>query len=155
MSASADYCELCDMSLAFCPHGQPKPAPAPEPAATVAAPRTRAPRSSPPRKAATPRAAASAKQPVVTKRTAPRRWSRPEDFEAAIVVVLTEAGGELANDDALAALEELLADRLTVGDREKSPTGELRWHLAARKARQKLINEGRMSRPRPGVWALG
>ncbi|NYG58594.1 hypothetical protein BJ980_001517 [Nocardioides daedukensis] len=87
-------------------------------------------------------------------RTAPRRWTPPEELAVAVVVVLTEAGGELSNADALAALEEMLGDRLTEGDREKSPTGELRWHLAARKARQSLIADGRMVKSKPGTWTL-
>lgn len=133
------------MSLAYCPHGRPEPRPEPKP--------TKAPT---PRRRSTPPATTrkSAVRPAVSVRTKPRRWTPPEDFKPAIIVVLTDAGGELAKDAALAAIEDLVGDRLTEGDRQKAPTGELRWQLAARKARQSLIAEGRLTKVTPGYWTL-
>lgn len=87
-------------------------------------------------------------------RTKPRRWTPAEEFAAGIMVVLAEAGGELSKDAALTALEDLVGERLTEGDRQKAPTGELRWHLAARKARQSLIADGQMRNVTPGYWTL-
>jgi hypothetical protein len=43
---------------------------------------------------------------------------------------------------------------LLPGDREETPSGELRWRYAARRARMALIEEGLMTKGRPGVWQL-
>lgn len=138
MSAE-DYCELCDLPTSQCIHGRPPPSP------PAAAPARVAPvRRSTPRKAATSSPA----------RTAPRRWTPPDVFGPEILAVLREAGGELDADDLFLALETRMAERLTGADREKTPEGELRWRYAARRARQALIAEGRMTAGRPGVWAL-
>ena len=87
-------------------------------------------------------------------RTAPRKWTPPEVFAPAIVSTLTEAGGELEQEDLFRRLEELMADRLTDADHQTTPEGELRWRYAARKARQTLLAEGVMTKGRPGVWQL-
>lgn len=140
-----DYCELCDLPLSQCPHGRPAPAPAP----AVAKPAT--PRK--PKAPAAPRARRSNDPPVSSRQTA-RRWTPPEQLEPLIIQLLTEADGELSNDEALAAIEERLTDHFRPGDRDRTPTGELRWQLAARKARQSLIRQGLMTKVRPGVWTL-
>lgn len=103
---------------------------------------------------ATPARTRPTSRTAVSVRTRPRRWTPAEEFAAAIVVVLTEAGGELPRDAALAALEDLVGDRLTEGDRDKGPTGEVRWQAAARKARQRLISDGQMVNTTPGLWTL-
>jgi hypothetical protein len=83
-----------------------------------------------------------------------RRWSRPEALKPLILAVLTEAGGELDAEDLFLELEIAAEDHLRPGDRETTPTGELRWQYAARRARVELINEGVMASGTPGVWRL-
>ncbi|WP_243056640.1 hypothetical protein [Nocardioides sp. SR21] len=138
---SDDYCDLCDLPLSTCVHGMP-PAPPPPPAPPKA-PRVRT---------ATVRKSAAA--PATTTRTAPRKWTPPEVLAPGIVATLTEAGGELEQEELFRRLEELMADRLTDADRQTTPEGELRWRYAARKARQTLLSEGVMTKGRPGIWAL-
>ena len=75
-------------------------------------------------------------------------------FKPLIIRVLEEAGGELEADEALLALEILADDRLLPGDMEATPQGELRWQYAARRARVALVDEGVMTRTKPGVWEL-
>lgn len=146
MSDEDDYCELCDLPRSTCIHGMPKPVIPPDPPKPARAPRKAAPRAAKPAKAAA----------SVTTRTsaAPRRWSAPADFVPHIVAMLTEAEGGLPTDDALARLEERVADDLRPGDREKSPQGEQRWRTAARKARRELVTSGILSDAQPGVWQL-
>lgn len=136
MSAE-DYCELCDLPKSQCIHGNP-PAPPPAPV------RKAKPRASSP----------SAKQPAASTRRLPRKWTPPDEFRSAILLLLEEAGGELEQQDLFVVLEQRMGERLTEGDHEKTPEGELRWRYAARRARQALIAEGAMTRSRPGVWAL-
>ncbi len=137
MDASTDYCELCDLPRSQCIHGRPPPEPASAP-------------TPPPRKRTTPRP---------TARTAPakpvvRRWTPPEVFKPLIVTALEQAGGQLEADDALLALEVLAEDRLVPGDHELTPSGELRWHYAARRARVALVDEGVLTKTTPGLWQL-
>ena len=138
MSAPTDYCDLCDLPKSQCVHGRPPP-PAPEQAVK------------PPPK---PR-----KRPA-TRRTSPpgepvrRRWTPPDAFKPLILTVLTEAGGSLDAEDAFVELERLAGDRLLPADSERTPEGELRWRHAARRARVALIDEGLMTKARPGVWQL-
>lgn len=140
MSASDDYCELCDLPKSQCIHGRP-PA---EPAKAVAAPPSPRKRTTTPRR--TPGAPAA--KPVT------RRWTPPEEIKPLILSVLEEAGGELDAEDAFLELEILLEDRMRPGDQETTPEGELRWRYAARRARIALIQEGLMVKARPGVWQL-
>lgn len=83
-----------------------------------------------------------------------RRWTPPEVFKPLILTALQRSGGELAADDLFLELEILAEDRLLPGDMEKTPEGELRWRYAARRARVALIDEGLMTKGRPGVWQL-
>jgi hypothetical protein len=134
-----DYCELCDLPLSQCVHGRPEPKPAPvEPKATPV--RTR---STTARVPGTP-----------VKKSAPRRWTSPDELKAPIVALLQEHGGELDADDVFPTLDERLGEALRPGDREPSPTGEPRWQLAARKARRALQDEGVIEPGTPGVWRL-
>ena len=137
MSASAEYCELCDLPKATCVHGQPPPAPKP---VTRPAPQAR----------------------TVTRKVVPgappkrvqRRWTAPDALKSPILTVLQGAGGELDAEDLFLELEILVDERLLAGDRETTPEGELRWQYAARRARQALVSEGLMAKGRPGVWEL-
>ena len=137
MSEPDPRCDLCDLPLSQCVHGQPPP---PKPVMAPPKPRKRAP-------ARTAGLAAPTK-PVN------RRWSRPEDLKPFILAVLRAAGGELDADDLFLELEIAAEDHLRPGDRETTPTGELRWHYAARRARVELINDGLMTSGTPGVWRL-
>ena len=139
MSAPDDYCELCDLPKSQCPHGQPPPPP--KEAVTKAPPR--------PRKQAAPRRPAeSAPRPVRL------RWTPPDVFKPLIITALEQAGGELEADELFLELEILAEDRLRPEDSETTPEGELRWRYAARRARMSLIDEGLMTKGRPGVWQL-
>ena len=140
MSEPDPRCDLCDLPLSQCVHGQPPPAPKPV-AVTPPKPRKQAP-------SRTPGAAAAPAKPVN------RRWSRPDDLKPLILSVLKEAGGELDAEDMFLELEIAAEDQFRPGDRETMPTGELRWRYAARRARVDLINEGLMVPGTPGVWRL-
>jgi hypothetical protein len=137
MTASDDYCELCDLPLSQCIHGRPPPQPAIKP---------------PPK----PRKRAAARPPVgaMSRKPVNRRWTPPEVFKPLILAVLQEAGSELDADELFLELEIAADDRLLPGDRETTPEGEPRWQYAARRARVELINEGLMTRGVPGVWKL-
>jgi hypothetical protein len=138
MTAPEAYCELCDLPLAHCVHGQPPP-PKPEPKA----PKTRK------RAAPKPRVAGAPPRAPATL-----RWTRPEALKPLILAVLTQAGGELEADELFLELEIMAEDRLLPGDRETTPEGEPRWQYAARRARVALIGEGLMTKGLPGVWKL-
>jgi hypothetical protein len=75
-------------------------------------------------------------------------------FKPLILSVLEQAGGELEADELFLELEILTEDTLLPGDSERTPEGELRWQYAARRARVALIDEGLMTKNRPGVWQL-
>jgi hypothetical protein len=83
-----------------------------------------------------------------------RRWTPPEVFKPLILAVLEEAGGELDADELFLELEIMADDQLRPGDRETTPGGELRWQYAARRARLALVDEGLMTKGKPGVWQL-
>lgn len=137
MNASSDYCELCDLPRSQCVHGLPPPQP-------------REPADKPPKVKKPPAARARS----TTAKPVARRWTPPEVFKPLIIAVLEEAGGSLETDEALLELEILADDRLLPGDREATPQGELRWRYAARRARMALVDEGVMTRSKPGVWEL-
>ena len=139
MTADDDYCELCDLPRSQCPHGRPPP---PEPTKATPPPK---PKTRPVTRKRTPAAPAKA----VT-----RRWTPPEAFKPLILTVLEQAGGELDADELFLELEILAEDRLKPEDSETTPEGELRWRYAARRARVALIDEGLMTKGRPGVWQL-
>jgi len=138
MTATDDYCDLCDLPKSQCIHGLP---PTPKPVA-------KAPPQ--PRK----RAAARSRTPGVAAKPVSRRWTPPEAFKPLILAVLRETAGELEADELFLELEIMADDRLLPGDRETTPEGEPRWQHAARRARVALINEGLMTKGRPGVWQL-
>ena len=140
MSASAEYCDLCDLPLATCVHGRPPPPPKP---ATRPAPS----------RAVTRRTTAKS-APSAPRKPVRHRWTTPEALKTPILTVLQDAGGELDAEDFFLELEILVEDRLLEGDRDTTPEGELRWQYAARRARQALVTEGLMTKGRPGVWEL-
>ena len=135
MTESDAYCDFCDLPLAQCIHGRPPPVAV----ATPPKPKKRTP--------ARPRVADVAK-PVNL------RWTPPAVFKPLILEVLREAGGELDVDDLYLELEIAAEDQLRPGDSETTPSGELRWQYAARRARLELVDEGLMVKGTPGVWRL-
>lgn len=140
--SDVDYCELCDLPKSTCIHGNPPPPPPPAAKRTTAPPRT-------------PGTRRTAAPPPPPPRVVNTKWTSPVAFEQVILEVLDEHGGEMEQEDLFVALEEVMADRLKPADHERTPEGELRWRYAARKARQSLIADGRMSKGKPGVWVLG
>jgi hypothetical protein len=140
MTASDDYCDLCDLPRSQCIHGRP-----PEPPKPVA-------KAAPARRKTT--AATRTRTPGATAKPVVHRWTPPDTFKPLILEVLKEAGGALESDELFLELEIAAEDRLLPGDRETTPEGELRWQYAARRARQSLIKEGVMTRGGPGVWQL-
>jgi hypothetical protein len=139
MNAPDDYCELCDLPKSQCVHGQPPPPPK---EAIVSGPK--------PRKRPAPRARTSA----VPEKVVTRRWTPPEAFKPLIITVLEQAGGELEAEDLFLELEILAEEQLLPEDSATTPEGELRWRYAARRARVSLIDEGLMTKGRPGIWQL-
>ena len=75
-------------------------------------------------------------------------------FKPLILTVLEQAGGELEAEDVFLELEILMDDRLLPEDSATTPEGELRWRYAARRARVSLVDDGLMTKGRPGVWQL-
>lgn len=139
MSTSDDYCDLCDLPRSQCIHGRPPPMPK---QVTKSPPK--------PRK----RPTTSRRSPATPDKVVTRRWTPPDVFKPLILTVLEQAGGELDADELFLELEILAEDRLLPGDSETTPEGELRWRYAARRARVALIDEGLMTKAKPGVWQL-
>ena len=141
MTAPDEYCDLCDLPKSQCIHGMPPPSVA-APAPKKAAPRPR------------PKKDVTTRTPAAPERVVNRRWTSPEELKPLILGVLTEAGGALDAEELFLELELRLEDRFRAGDQETTPEGELRWRYAARRARVALIDEGMMTKSRPGVWQL-
>src|SRR4029077_11908543 len=137
MHATDDYCELCDLPRSQCPHGRPPPVPK----KVVASPPK-------PKK----RPTASVRSSAVPKKLGTRRRTPPDALKPLILAVLEQAGGELEADELFLELEIVAEDRLLPEDSETTPEGELRWRYAARRARVALIDEGLMTKGRPGLW---
>ncbi len=135
-----DYCDLCDLPLSTCIHGMPAPPPAP-----VAAPSARAPRATATRKPSV-RATTSTPSPV-------RKRTEQETFRPYIVELLKDEGA-LETAEVMAFLEDRMAEVLLERDRQKAPSGEVRWHTAARSERKAMIDEGLIVPAQPGIWQL-
>lgn len=133
---SDDYCELCELPKSQCVHGMPAPPP------------------TPPKPASQPRVRKKVASPTASRSAAARRWTPPEHFKPAILSVLEGAGGELEADRLFEELEAVVREDLKPADVERTPEGELRWQYAARRARVALIEEGLMTKSRPGHWQL-
>jgi hypothetical protein len=149
-AVAEDYCDLCDLPLSTCIHGMPAPPPAPAPAARA----PRAPRAlratgeaRAPRATATPKRTAAAVRP-----SAPRVRTDQEAFRPFIIRLLKDEGA-LETAEVMELLAEQMADVLLDRDKQKAPTGEIRWHTAARAERKAMIDEGLMA-PAKGIWQL-
>jgi len=134
-----DYCDLCDLPLSTCIHGMPAPPPAP-----AAVPSARAPRATATRK---PSVRTTSKPSPVRKRT------EQETFRPYIVQLLKDEG-PLETAEVMELLEERMTEVLLERDRQKAPTGEVRWHTAARAERKAMIDEGLIVPAQPGIWQL-
>lgn len=147
------YCDLCDLPLSTCVHGMP----APPPVEVKPAPRTKTPPRVPGTRASAPAAAVDAK-PVkadISVRRADAKRTPQRYYRHYILEALVEAGGKGSTDDVLADVERLMEDVLLDGDRDKMPTGELRWRNAARFERKAMLDEGLLLPvTQPGVWEL-
>lgn len=138
-----EYCDLCDLPLATCVHGMPKPPPPPP-----AAPRT--PRASTPR---TSTRATATRTTTTTPSRAPSRITDQSAFRPHIVRIL-KVEGSLETEDMLLELEMAMEDELRERDRQPTPTGEVRWHQSARSERKAMIDAGLMAGGKPGIWEL-
>jgi hypothetical protein len=138
-----EYCDLCDLPLATCVHGMPKPAPTP-------APSPRTPRAATSRTSA-PRAAGV--RTTTTPSRAPSRVTDQSAFRPHIVRIL-KLEGSLETEDMLLELEMAMEDELRERDRQPTPTGEIRWHQSARSERKAMIDAGLMAGGKPGIWEL-
>jgi len=150
MTSTEDYCELCDLPLSQCVHGNP-PAPPPEKAPKKAStPRVAAPRAS--RTSARASAAPVAKTTVSNR---PPRRTPQRDFRPYILAALQDSGGSADVEDVMAEVARRMDEVLRPADHETVNQGELRWRYAARLERRAMQDEGLMLPPRhPGVWEL-
>src|SRR3954454_18880063 len=130
MSASDDYCELCDLPRSQCIHGQPPPAPTP---AATPPPK--------PRKRPTTKARAA----TVTAKPVTLRWTPPDVFKPLILVVLEQAGGARGGG-------ELFRARAGGGRgaRWRPPTCPASWRRGPRHS-----CEPRTASPRPRASCAG
>lgn len=138
-----DYCDLCDLPLSTCIHGMPPPPPPPEPA-----PRT--PRS--PRATATRAPSARAVKVTQTKPAVISKRTEQEAFRPFIVQLLKEEGA-LETGEVMELLADRMAEVLLERDKQKAPTGEIRWQTVARAERKSMIDEGLMAASK-GMWEL-
>ena len=83
-----------------------------------------------------------------------RKWTPTEEFRPHVLAILRESGGRLDAEDLMLELEIRLEDVLTPGDREHAPQGGERWHVAVRRQRKALADEGLLVPAQPGVWEL-
>jgi hypothetical protein len=67
---------------------------------------------------------------------------------------LLQEQGPLETAEALELLGEVMAEVLRDRDRATSPTGEIRWHTAARAERKAMMDDGLIVPAQPGVWEL-
>ena len=153
MTPSEDYCELCDLPLSQCVHGNP-PAP---PAEKKAAPRSTGGRTTSTGTRARPARAASTPAPATrtTVSSKPPRRTPQREFRRHILAALQDAGGRADVEDVMAEVARRMEDVLRPADHETVNQGELRWRYAARLERRAMQDEGLMVPPRrPGLWEL-
>jgi hypothetical protein len=91
-----------------------------------------------------------------SRRRAPRGQLLPEPaYEAPILAVLWDRGGEAPAREVTDAVGELIGDQLTALDRERTSSGEIRWRNRTQFARLALVKQGLIDRSAPrGVWRL-
>lgn len=132
---TADYCDLCDLPLSTCVHGQPPPPP-------VA------------KKAPAPRRTTSAKTVPGTATTWTRRTPQAT-FRPYLLGILQDHGGSREMEALMGDLVSRMDGVLREADHELVNQGELRWRYAARLERKAMVDDGLMLPPQqPGVWQL-
>jgi hypothetical protein len=144
-----DYCEMCDLPLSQCVHGMPAPPPPPPPAPRT--PRATTVRTSTSRSASG--SAGGTSSATAAQRRPPSRVTDQTAFRPHIVRIL-RLEGSLETEDMLLELEMAMEDQLLERDRQKAPTGEVRWHATARGERKAMIDAGLMAGGKPGIWEL-
>lgn len=78
-----------------------------------------------------------------------------DDYELPLLRALSQAGGSVPKKKVKAAVEVMLAERLTGLDREPLESGEIRWENRIGFARLRAIDRGHMrSDSRRGIWEL-
>jgi hypothetical protein len=78
-----------------------------------------------------------------------------EEYELPLLQVLLEAGGRAPSREAIDAIEPRIAEKLTEVDRDRLPSGELRWRNRTQFARLALVDSGDIKKDSPrGVWEL-
>jgi hypothetical protein len=78
-----------------------------------------------------------------------------EDYEIPVLRVLAERGGSAFRFEVAEAVGAMLADELTVLDREPLQGGEVRWENRLGFVRLRAIERGEMrADSRRGVWEL-
>lgn len=111
------------------------------------------------RKRAAPRAA---------KRTAPRGGKKPKrtrvpngsllpetEYDRPLLEALVELGGSAPARSVVEAVGERVKDRLTELDRERLPSGGIRWENRLQFVRLRLVEEGFMVKESGrGIWAI-
>jgi hypothetical protein len=76
-----------------------------------------------------------------------------EAFRPHIVRLLQDEGA-LETAEVMELLADRMADVLLDRDKQKSPTGEVRWQTVARAERKAMMDEGLIVAAQPGIWQL-
>jgi len=89
------------------------------------------------------------------KRIAHGERTPQEEFREPLLRVLYEAGGSLKRLEAIAAVGELMKDRLNKVDWQATKSGQVRWRNYVEFNRNTLADEGLLKRySTRGVWEL-
>lgn len=78
-----------------------------------------------------------------------------ERYSLPILEAIRELGGESPTDTVIDLVGEKLKDDLTPADKEKYPSGMVRWRNRTQWQRKELVNEGLLDPTAPrGMWRL-
>lgn len=90
------------------------------------------------------------------KHRAPAGSLLPEgEYVMPLLRTLAQRGGHAPAREVISAVGLMLGDKLTQTDREKLPSGVVRWENRVQFVRLRLVEEGLLSRDTPrGVWSL-
>lgn len=106
--------------------------------------------------------------PRAAKRTAPRGGKKPKrtrvpngsllpetEYDRPLLEALVELGGSAPARSVVEAVGERVKDRLTELDRERLPSGGIRWENRLQFVRLRLVEEGFMVKESGrGIWAI-
>ncbi len=142
MTPPVDYCDLCELPLSTCVHGQPPPPPVAKKAPA-------------PRRPATTRATTRVTKAVPGASTTWTRRTPQASFRPYLLAILQEHGGSREVEDLMAELVGRMDGVLREADHELVNQGEVRWRYAARLERKAMVDDGLMlPAQQPGVWQL-